>query len=87
MTDDDDALTGRAFPVKPDPIGLMSDGTKAPDKTKSVEPSANAAKASMTSNKASKMARTRHDPPEVAREVTKNDDMTIDQHCCETAQV
>ena len=28
LTDDDAALTGRAFAVNPDPIGLMSDGTK-----------------------------------------------------------
>ena len=28
LTDDDDALTGRAFAVNADPIGLMSDGTK-----------------------------------------------------------
>jgi hypothetical protein len=28
LTDDDDALTGRAFAVNPDPIGLMSDGTQ-----------------------------------------------------------
>jgi hypothetical protein len=76
LTDDDDALTGRAFAVNPDPIGLMSDGTKAPnmpeaiartvDKPKPVEPSANAAKDGMTSYKASKMAGTRADPPEVA---------------------
>jgi hypothetical protein len=86
LTDDDDALTGRAFAVNPDPIGLMSDGTKAPsmpeaiartiDKPKPVEPSANAAKASMTSYKASKMAGTRTDPPEVAREVIKKEDVT-----------
>jgi hypothetical protein len=59
LADDNAALTGRAFSVNPDPIGLMSDGTKAtnmPDNHKSVEPCANAAKASMTSYKASKMA-------------------------------
>jgi hypothetical protein len=63
----------------------MSDGTKAPnmpeaiartvDKPKSVEPCANAAKASMTSYKASKMAGTKTDPPEVAREVIKKEDV------------
>jgi hypothetical protein len=96
MTDDGDALTGKAFPVTPDPVGPMSDGTKAPnmpeamartvDKTKSVETSANAAKASITSNTASKMARTRPDTPEVAREVTKNKDVTktaVQQPKCE----
>jgi hypothetical protein len=31
LTDDDNALTGRAFAVNPDPIGLMSDGTKDPN--------------------------------------------------------
>jgi hypothetical protein len=31
LTDDDDALTGRAFAVNPDPIGLRSDGTKDPN--------------------------------------------------------
>jgi hypothetical protein len=31
LTDDDDAITGRAFAVNPDPIGLRSDGTKDPD--------------------------------------------------------
>jgi hypothetical protein len=56
LTDDDDALTGRAFAVNPDPIGLRSDGTKdsnvpeavarTVDKPKPVEPSPNAAKAS-----------------------------------------
>jgi hypothetical protein len=86
LTVDDDALTGRAFVVNPDPVGLMSDGTKATnmpeaiartvDKTKSVEPCANAAKAGMTSYKASNMAGTRTDPPEVAREVIKKVDMT-----------
>jgi hypothetical protein len=29
--DDDDAITGRAFAIKPYPIGHMSDGTKAPN--------------------------------------------------------
>jgi hypothetical protein len=31
LTDDEDALTGRAFAVNPDPIGLRSDGTKDPN--------------------------------------------------------
>jgi hypothetical protein len=72
LTDDDDAITGRTFPVNPDTIGLMSDGTKAPnmpeataktvDKPKSVEPCANATKACMASYKASKVAGTRTDP-------------------------
>jgi hypothetical protein len=31
LTDDDEALTGRAFAVNPDPIGGMSDGTKDPN--------------------------------------------------------
>ena len=85
-TDTDDALTGRAIEVIPDPFGQKSDGTKAPnmpgatartvDKPKSVEPCANAANASMTCYKASKMARTRTDPPEVVREVSKKEDVT-----------
>jgi hypothetical protein len=57
----------------------MSNGTKAtnmPDKHKSVEPCANAAKASMTSYKASKMAGARPDQREVAREIPKNKDVT-----------
>jgi hypothetical protein len=51
LTDNDAALTGRAFAVNPDPIGLMSDGTKETnipeavatidDKPKLVDPSAN----------------------------------------------
>jgi hypothetical protein len=86
LTDDDDALTGRAFAVNPDPIGLRFDGTKDPnvpeavartvDKPNHVEPSANAAKAGMTSYKASKMAGTRAGPPEVAREVFEKEDVT-----------
>lgn len=84
LTDDDDALTGRAFAVNPDPIGLRSDGTKDPDipeavartvdKPKHVEPSANAAVAGKTSYKASKMAGTRAGPPEVAREIFKKEE-------------
>jgi hypothetical protein len=31
LTDDDEALTGRAFAVNPDTIGMMSDGTKDPN--------------------------------------------------------
>ena len=46
------------------------------DKPKPVEPSANAAKAGMTSYKASKMAGTRAGPPEVAREVFEKEDVT-----------
>jgi hypothetical protein len=86
LTENDDAITGRAFAVNPDHIGLMSDGTKAPnmpepiartvDKPQSIEPCANTAKASMTSYKARKMAGTRTDAPEVAREVTKREDVT-----------
>jgi hypothetical protein len=77
LADDNAALTGRAFSVNPDPIRLMSDGTKAtnmPDNHKSVEPCPNAAKASMTRYKASKMAGTRPDQQEVAREIPKNKD-------------
>jgi hypothetical protein len=86
LNDDDEAITGRAFAVNPDPIGLRSDGTKDPnipeavtrivDKPKHVEPSANAAVAGKTSYKASKMAGTRADPPEVAREIFKKEDVT-----------
>ena len=79
LADDNAALTGRAFSVNPDPIGLMSDGTKAtnmPDKHKSVEPCANAAKASMTRYKASKLAGAIPDQQEVVREITKNKDVT-----------
>ena len=79
LTDCNAALTGRAFSVNPDPIGLMSDGTKATnmhDNRKSVEPCANAAKASMTRYKASKMAGAKPDQQEVAREITKNKDVT-----------
>jgi hypothetical protein len=86
LNDDDEALTGRAFAVNPDPIGLRSDGTKNPnipeavsrivDKSKHVEPSANAAVAGQTSYKASKMAGTRADPLEVAREIFKKEDVT-----------
>jgi hypothetical protein len=60
LTDDDAALTGRAFAVNPDTIGLMSDRTKDPnipeavatidDKPKHVNPSANAAVAGKTSS-------------------------------------
>ena len=77
LTDDDAALTGRAFAVHPDLIGLMSDGTKDPnipeavatidDKPKHVDPSANVAVAGKTSYKASKMGGIRPDPLEVAR--------------------
>ena len=79
LADDNAALTGRAFSVNPDTIRLMSDGTKAtnmPDNHKSVEPCANAAKASMTRYKASKMAGAKPDQQEVAREITKNKDVS-----------
>jgi hypothetical protein len=75
---------GRAF--NPDLIGLMPDGTEASnmpaaiagtvDKPKSVEHCANSAAASMTSYEAGKLAGTRTDPPELAREVTKKEDVT-----------
>jgi hypothetical protein len=65
LTDDDTALTGRAIAVKPDPIGMMSNGTKDPNipeaedtvdaKSKPVKPSANPAVAGKTSYKTSKM--------------------------------
>jgi hypothetical protein len=86
LTDDDEALTGRAFAVNPDPIGLMSDGTKDPnipeadatsdDKPKHVKLSANAAVASKTRYRASKVGGTRSDPPEVAGEIIKEKDVT-----------
>jgi hypothetical protein len=86
LTDDDDAFTGRASPINPDPIGPMSDDTKEPNmpgaatgavnKPKTVEHCANAAQASMTSHQASKMAGPGTDPPEVAREGTKEEDVT-----------
>jgi hypothetical protein len=86
LTDDDEALTGRAFAVNPDPIGLISDGTKDPnipeadatidDKPKHGKPSANAAVASKTSYRASKVGGTRSDPPEVAGEIIKKKDVT-----------
>jgi hypothetical protein len=73
LTDDDAALTGRAFAVNPDPIGLMSDGTKDPnipeavativDKPRHVEPSANAAVASKTSFKTIKVEGSRSSWP------------------------
>ena len=87
MTDDDVALTGRAFAVNPDPIGLMSDGTKDPnipeadatidDKSKPVNPSANAAVAGKTSYKASKMGGTRSNPPEIAGEIIEKKDVIM----------
>ena len=59
LTDDDESLTGRAFAVNPDPVGLMTDGTKDPnipgavatidDKPKHVNPGASAAVAGKTS--------------------------------------
>jgi hypothetical protein len=86
LADDDEALTGRAFAVNPDPVGLMFDGTKDPnipeavativDKPKHVEPSANAAVAGKTSYKASKIGGIRSDPPEVAGEIIKKKDGT-----------
>jgi hypothetical protein len=87
---DDDAFTGRAFPINPDPE--MSGGTKVPNmpgttagtdnKPKVIEPDANAAQANMTSYEAEKMARPRADPPEVAREGTKGEyNPESDNHC------
>jgi hypothetical protein len=74
LTDDDDAFTERAFPFNPDPIGPISDDTKVPNmpktaagavnKSKVVEPCANAAQTSMPSYEASTMARPETDPPE-----------------------
>jgi hypothetical protein len=81
LTYDDDAFTERAVAINQDPIRLMADGTKTTympeaiartvNNPKSVQPCANAAKASMASYNASKMARTRTDQPEVAREMSK----------------
>lgn len=86
LTDDDDVLIGKASPINPDQIGLISDDTKAPympeaaagavNESKAVEPCANAAQVRMTNYKASKMARPETDPPEVAREGTKKEDVT-----------
>ena len=64
LTDYNAALTGRAFSVNPDPI--------MPDNHKTVEPCANAAKASMTRYKASKMTGAKPDQQEVVKEITKN---------------
>jgi hypothetical protein len=82
LTDDDAALTGRAFAVNPDPIGMMPDGNKGPnttedvatidDKPKPVPPSANAAVAGKTS----KMGGTRSNPPEIAGEIIKKNNVT-----------
>jgi hypothetical protein len=46
------------------------------DKPKHVNPSANAAVASKTSYKASKVGGTRSNPPEVAGEIIKKNDVT-----------
>jgi hypothetical protein len=86
LTDDDNALAGRAFPVNTDPNGLMSDGTKATtgavNKPKAVEPCANADQASMTSHKASKLARPSTNPLEVAREGQRgHQERRCDQGC------
>jgi hypothetical protein len=58
LTDDHATLTGRAFAVNPDPIGLMSDGTKDPnipeaedtidDNSKPVNPSSSSSSSSST---------------------------------------
>jgi hypothetical protein len=82
LTDDDAALTGRAFAVNPDPIGLLSDGTKDPnipvavativDKPKHITPSANAAVAGKTS----KLEGSRSNQPESAGEIIKKHDVT-----------
>ena len=86
LTVDDDTFTGRAFPFHPDHIGPASDDTKVPDmpgttagainEPEVAEPCANDAQASMTSYKASTMAGPGTDPPEVAREGTKEEDVT-----------
>jgi hypothetical protein len=79
------SLTGRAFAVNPDPIELLSDGTKDPnipeavatidDKPKHVNPGTNAAVAGKTSS-AGKVGWTRSDPPEVVVEIFKKKDVT-----------
>jgi hypothetical protein len=86
LTNDDTALTGRAFAVNPDPIGLMSDGTKdrnIPEtvdtvdyKPKPVKHSANAAVAGKTSYKTSKMEGSRSNHSELARETLKKSNVT-----------
>ena len=96
LTDDDDAFT-RAFPFNTDPIRPMSDETKVPNmsetaagavnKPKVIEPCANAAQANMTSHEASTMARPETDPPEVAREGTKDEgDPESDNPCSSSRQ-
>jgi hypothetical protein len=86
VTDDDDAFTGRAFPINPDTIGPMS-AAGAVNKPKIVEPGANTAQANMTSYEASKMARPGADPPEVAREGTEDeDDQESDNYCSSSKQ-
>jgi hypothetical protein len=79
LTDDDPALTGRAFAVKPDPIGLMSDGTKDPNRHKAtidaepkpINPDANASVACKTSYKTSKMEGSKANRMESAGEAIK----------------
>jgi hypothetical protein len=71
LTDDDNAFTERAFPVKPDPIGPISDDTKVPNMHETAagavnELYANATQARMPSHEASTMARPESDPPDVA---------------------
>jgi hypothetical protein len=69
-------LAGRAFAVNPDPIGLLSHGTKdrIDDKPKHVNPGANAADAGKTGS-AGKVDGTRSpQPPEVAGEIFKKKD-------------
>ena len=86
LADGDEALTGRAFAVNPDPIGLMSDCSKDPnipeadtkidDKSKPVNPSANAAVAGKTSYKANKLGVTRSNQPKMAGEIIEKKTVT-----------
>jgi hypothetical protein len=86
LTDDVAALTGRAFAVNPDPIGLMSDGTKDPnipeaeatfdDEPKPIKPGANASVASRTSYKTSKMEGSKTNKLELAGEAIKKNTVT-----------
>ena len=86
LTNDDTALTGRAFAVNPDPIGLMSDGTQIPnmheaedsvdDKSNTVKPYANAAVASKTSYKTNKLEGSKPNQQEVAEGAIKKNNVT-----------
>ena len=97
LTNDVNALTVRAFPFNPDPVGPISDDTKIPYMTetaagavnepKVIEPCANTAQASMPSYEASTMARPETDPTEVAREGTKGEiDPESDDPCSNSRQ-